>query len=217
MENNLIPGDESNNKKLEIMSIVTSAIPYLGGPISNILSGSINKRRKARIEIIIQSLAEDLRDFKSQASEDYVRTDEFQELFENTMQRVAEERNEDKRKIYGAFIREAIKSPGEPYDEKIRFLRILNQLQGDHIVVLKAILQEPNPNPPGINGSIGQTLNRRIPNMSKEKILDLLSQLQDMRITKLADPNMMITAHGAEDLRIGLTDFGLRFVKYIEE
>ena len=107
--------------------------------------------------------------------------------------------------------------PKDSYDDKIQILRILEQLHIGHILIIKAILDKPDPNPKAFTGSVGQTLSKRIPKLSREQIYELLSQLQNMQITKLADPNMMMSAHGAEDLQGGLTNFGRRLVKYILE
>ncbi|MCX6830138.1 MAG: hypothetical protein NT002_12810 [candidate division Zixibacteria bacterium] len=213
----IIPAEESGDEALEIISFISSAVPYIGGPVSNIISGALTKRKLARIREFLLGLASDLKEFKSTVTEEYVKTDEFEELLETTLHKVAEERNEQKRQIFRSFLEEAIKSPGESYDEQRRFIHILEQLQDAHIALMKVIIQTPDPNPPGITGSIGQTLQRRLPNIPREKIVELLSQLKDLRLAMLADPNMMLTPHGAEDLRSGLTDYGRRFLKYLKQ
>jgi hypothetical protein len=76
-------------------------------------------------------------------------------------------------------------------------------------------MQEPNPNPPGISGSIEQTLSRRLPNVNARIIGEFMEQLQDMRITRLTGLRVMMTAGGAEDLRHGLTDLGRDLLAFI--
>ena len=65
-------------------------------------------------------------------------------------------------------------------------------------------------------GSFGQTLKRRLPELSEERIEDLVSQLRDHRIVNLGSLKTAMTAHGAEDMTHGLTPFGQRFVRYIQ-
>jgi len=69
-----------------------------------------------------------LKDFKSEASEQYVKTEDFEELLENALRKASEERYEEKRRIFANFLIGAIESPGESYDEQIRFLRVLEEL-----------------------------------------------------------------------------------------
>ena len=215
--NQMVPEDNSNEKITEIVSTITSAIPYLGGPINSIISGALTKRRLARIIDFLNDLAKDLSNFKTEVNNEYIQTDDFEELFENTLLKVAEERNEKKRIFYKSFLINSMKFPQDSYDEKNQILKQLEQLQIGHIFIIKAILGKPDPNPSGISGSIGNTLDKRIAELSKEQIYELLSQLQDMRITKLTDPNAMLTAHGAEDIRGGLTNSGRKLIKYILE
>lgn len=129
---------------LDISSFISSAVPWIGGPVSNVLSGISFGRKISRVKEVLEGIANDLRNFKSEVSETYVKTEEFEELLENTLRNVAEERNEERRRIYKAFIVGTIKSPGQSYDEQVRFLRILEDIQGDHIRILEALSQSPD-------------------------------------------------------------------------
>jgi len=86
----------------------------------------------------------------------------------------------------------------------------------DHIRVLKAFAQEPDPNP-GMTGSPIQTLRVRLPELDERRIEDIVAQLNDMRITNLGNLKTLMTGHGAADLRNVVTEFGSRIVKYIYE
>ena len=199
---------------LDIAAFVGSAIPWIGGPVSNVLSGLSLGRKLSRVREVLEGLTTELADFKAEASENYVKTEEFEELLEQTLKRVAEERNEEKRQIYRNFLTDAIESPGEPYDEQIRFLRILEELQPDHLRLLRALSQVPNTNP-GMMGSPNQTLRRRLPEFGEDRITDLVAQLNDLRVTNLTSLKVMMTTQGAEDLRHSMTAYGKRFLSYI--
>lgn len=200
---------------LDIAATVASAVPWLGGPISNVLTGISAGRRFHRIEEVVVGLAEDLKDFRSGVSENYAQSREFQELGFQTLRRVLDEHNEQKRRIYRAFLVGAIKSPGESYDEQLRFLRTLEELQGDHIRVVRALMQTPE-SITGGTGSQISTLERRLRDMKRERITDLVDQLNAMRITKLADLDVTMSAHGAANLQKALTPYGRRLVAYIQ-
>lgn len=205
-------------KALDGASLAASALPYVGGPISNILSGIGNRRRINRIHGIIDQLALELQDFKSEVAEKYVQTDEFEELLEKILQQASNERNERKRQFYSQFLLNDIKSPGQSYDEKIRYLRTLEELQPDHLKVIQAIAMKPS----SIEGSLltsspSQTLKIRLPNMDEEHIKNMVAELNDMRLTRLDNLNVMMTPTGASDLSSSITDYGRRFLSYLKD
>ncbi|MCI0427561.1 MAG: hypothetical protein L0Z46_06060 [Nitrospiraceae bacterium] len=212
----LVPASDPKTLALEVAAFVTSAVPYIGGPVSNILSGVATARKLNRVRGVLESVAEDLKGFKSEITDRYVRTGEFEELLERTLRQAADERSEEKRRLYASFLRDDIKSPTGTYDEKLRFLRTMEELQPDHLLVLKALSAAPDANP-GMMGSPSQTLSKRLPQMNEAQITELVSQLNDMRITNLGSLKVMMTGHGAADLRHSITQYGRRFVEYVLE
>jgi hypothetical protein len=110
------------------------------------LSGVSFGRKLNRVREILEGLVEDLRNFKSKVSENYVKTDDFEELLEQTLRKAAEERSPEKWRLYRAFLSNAVRSPGASYDDQFRVLRILEQIPPDGLLVLAALAQmEPTP------------------------------------------------------------------------
>lgn len=126
---------DDKEKILDIASFVSSAVPWVGGPVSNVLGGISTGRKIQRVNDLLHEFSEDLRGFKSEVSEDYVKTEDFEDLLEQTLRRASEERNEEKRKILQSFLVEAVKKPGEQYDDQLRFLKLIENIYGDHIRV----------------------------------------------------------------------------------
>lgn len=83
-----------------------------------------------------------------------MRSDQFQDLLERTLRQAADERNDEKRRIYRLFLKGAIEVPGEPYDEQRRFLRTLDEMRGDYLRVIRAMLHEPEGNVSGAGSPI---------------------------------------------------------------
>jgi hypothetical protein len=210
----LVPASTPAEKGLDVAAVVASAVPWIGGPVSAVLGGMSLGRKLGRVREVLEGLADDLRDFKSTASEQYARTEEFEELLEAALRGTAEERNKEKRRIYRSFLTDAIRSPGQPYEEQLRFLRTLEELQPDHLRIVKALSQQPEGGD-GITGSPANTLARRLPEMSRERIADLVAQLNDMRVTGMTSLNVMMTYHGAQDLRSSITAYGRRLLRFI--
>ena len=148
-------------RALDVGAFVANAIPWLGGPIAGVLAGISTDRKFARVSEVLRGVLEELRDLDSMASKEYVKTEDFEELLEQTLRQVATERNEEKRRMYQDFLIGAIASPGEPYDEQKRFLRTIEELQTDHLQILKALIQMPKP-VDGLVGSQMSTLRKRL-------------------------------------------------------
>lgn len=210
----LVPSKGPGDTSLDVAAVVTSAVPWLGGPISAVLSGISAGRKYERVRGVLNGVVEDLRDFKSSASEDFVRTEDFEELLEKTLNQAAEERSDEKRKLYRAFLTDAIASPGKPYDEQVRFLRTLEEIQPDHLRILKALSQPPEGGS-GLAGSPGNTLSLRLPGMPRERINDFVGQLNDLRVIGLTSLNTMMTFTGSQDLRHSIQPYGERLLAYI--
>ena len=108
-------------------------------------------------------------------------------------------------------------NPTEPYDDKVRMLKLIDELQPDHIRLLRAIDMDPNPNPGGGSGSPGETLRRRLTGDIHQRIGELLTDLQTMGIATLTNLNTMMTSGGAENLRHSITAVGRRLLRYMAE
>jgi len=49
-----------------------------------------------RVRRVLEGLASDVKDVKSEVSKNYARTEDFEDILESTLKRVAEERDEQK-------------------------------------------------------------------------------------------------------------------------
>lgn len=200
---------------LEVTAAFASAAPWVGGAISNYVAGKANDRKFRRVAEELKALADDMRRIESTVAKEYVKTDEFEDLLDVTMQKIATERSEEKRRLYRAFLANTAASPGEPWPEKQRFLRTLEEVQPEHIQLLKAVMQQPKQDPvPFGFGSASQTLRSRAPEIAG-RIDELARDLDRMDLTSLGQLGGMMTAHGAEDLRGRATAYGQRFFRYV--
>jgi len=215
-ERGILPPSKPLETAYDMASAVSSMVPWLGGPVSLVLSGISLGLKMERVGQVLTDVDARVRELESEAAKEYVQTTDFQELLERTLRQVAQERSEDKRKVYAAFLAGDIKSPCAPYDEKLRVLRILEELQADHIKTLSAMMQEPE-GMRGFSGSIAQTLSRRLPDIPSERIADLDAQLRDLQLVSHGGLNTMMTANGAEQLFNYITPLGKRFIAYIHE
>ena len=212
--NELFPISTPGEIVLDTIAVISSIAPWLGGPVATILSGISFDRKIGRVREVLLETAKAVNDNQSEISQKYVKSEDFSELLEKTLRQVAEERSEEKRLAYAMFLAGDVSSPGTHYDEKLRILRTLEEIQPDHIRILNAMLLPPEKNT-NLTGSIGQTLQKRLPNIPSERIHDLAQQLTDMKLASLEHINSMMTTSGAEKLENYLTPYGKNFIRHI--
>jgi len=209
-ESDFVTGETRRDQALELAARVASMVPWLGGPVSTILSGQAFGRRMERVEDVLKGVAADLHEFRSDAGEQYVRTDEFQELFEAALRKAADERNADRRQVYRSFIVNAIRTPGS-YDERLRALRLLDELEPDHLAVLAALARDPGLIDSHGVGSIGQTLGERLGQpLTRERLTAVVGDLTARHLISTIQERLhtTMTARGAQDLRNAVTPLG---------
>lgn len=200
---------------LEISAAITGAVPWVGSAISNYLTGHATDRKFERVADELKKLAEDLKRVESDAAKDYVKTEEFEDLLDLTMQKIAHERSEEKRKLYRAFLANTAASPGEPWSEKQKFLRTLDEIQPEHVRLLKALLEEPRRDASlGPFGSVSGTIRQRAPEIG-HRLDELVREVDRMGLANVGQTGGMMTGHGAQDLRGRVTPYGKRFAQYV--
>lgn len=96
---------------MDAAAVVTNMVPWIGGAVAAVLGGMAVNRKLGRVREVLEGVARELKDFKSEASEAYVKTEDFKELLERTLRQAAEERSEEKRHVYKNFLAGAIESP----------------------------------------------------------------------------------------------------------
>lgn len=211
----ILPSMTRDEKIIEVVGTVSSLAPLLGGPLSSILMGISGDRRFERVRKVIIELAERLGEVDADQGA-FVRSQDFEDLLIETLQRVAAERDEGKRLAYRNILLNAVRDARQSYDETLRFLRVLEQLQPDHVEVLRAYETEPAESNTLIGGSRRHTLGNRLPEMPAEQVDDLVVQLEDLRLTT-GSLQGMVTGPSAVDLRPLITPFGRRFLMYVVE
>jgi len=211
----ILPASTHQETALDIVAAVSSVVPWIGGPVSVVLAGISLARKFERVRGVLMDMAEQIKNLESDASQKYVSSEDFQDLLGKTLRQAADERVDEKRKAYSTFLASGIRYTNQSYDEKLRILRTLEEIQMDHIRMLKTLLQEPNRSIRGMIGSISQTLQKRLSDIPPDRIADLAQQLTDMRLVKLESLNTMMTATGAEELQHTVTPYGRSFIQYI--
>jgi hypothetical protein len=214
-DNRPLPAPSSRTtERLDTAAVVAGFVPVLGGPVAGILSGWSNELKLRRVHEVLVGFAQDLRDARSEAAKQYVSREDFAELMEKTVRAAADERREEKRRLYRSFLVGAA-TVQAAYDEQVRVLRVLEEVHPQHLPILRAMDQEPV-DEDRLMGSQLQTLHRRL-GLPRELIEELVVQLHDLRLVGLTRDSLhtVMSATGAEDLRRWITPLGRRLMDYL--
>ena len=157
-----------------------------------------------------------LSDFESDVAKEYVRTEDFEDLLEQTLRRVADEGNAEVRSLYLQFIHHAIAEPGDEYDDQVEILRTIERLRDVHMTVMRALCVGPSldADKKYMGSSPSQTLQERT-GLSSVQIKDAIDTLNDLRLTNLKGLNVMMTGRGSESLQHAVTPLGTRVLEYV--
>ncbi|MDE0441667.1 MAG: hypothetical protein OXL38_06060 [Gammaproteobacteria bacterium] len=206
---------DRTDKTIAATSALVSLVPWLGGAASNVVSGYGQTRKFNRVKELLDGLASRLSDFESDVAKEYVRTEDFEDLLQQTLRRVADERNAEVRNLYLRFIHRAIAEPGDEYDGQMDVLRAIEGLRGVHVTVMRALCEEPRPDADRkFAGSPSQTLRERT-GLSSEQIKDAVETLNDLRLINLDGLHVTMTGRGSESLQHTVTTLGIQVLDYI--
>lgn len=209
---------------IELVSIALGAIPQVGGVLSGIAINLIQKRQNRRLYKFLIDLANDLKSLQDQVNQEFMKSDEFEDLVEDIFTKASESRQQEKIDSYRAIFINTLLSETTAYNEAVEIALLVEGWQPKHIVLLK-ILANPlradedmgNPvgNGGGISTSINEILKRLLPDWDSDQIDRTWQELHDARIHNTLGTHTMITDRGIHQLEGRLTRFGQKVVRYL--
>ena len=223
-------GNSHIDKALDVVKLTsTLASTIVGEPavlllaaVGNYVLNKISSsRQQQRLESFVMDMAdhvgrEHIKPHVAAILEDEENIEDFYELRDKAYERVVEERSEERRRLYGLFLLGVITCPDEPYDEKLHFLKTIDELQWAHLIILRAYAQEPDPRPSG--SSITATLMKRTQGQFTDEVLKALAEdLGRLGLTVDTSVGGLMTPAGAEDLQVRLRPYGARFLEFLKE
>ena len=177
----------------ELFEEMNKAAPWLGEAVKKAMKGTLNERELGRVGEVLRAVASDIKSDSSELSELYIKTKDFERILEQILIQIADERHEEKRRLYQAFLSDAITSPCDPFQKQLSFLKILKELRLDQIKILTALATRPDTGVYRAQTPI-QMLQLRLPDIHRDRLEGLLAQLQDLEIIRLADLHAAVAA-----------------------
>ena len=201
----------------ELLAVAASAAPWIGGPISGIIGGVATDLKIKRVTQFIKDVLEHVEAIHSQESEQFVRSEDFADIFDKTAQAVADERFETKRKFFSNYILNNIAAPAISYQLRLKCLRLLEDINTDHTDLLEALLRQPTS--AEINMGISApstTIERRAPHL-RNKISAIIHETNTLGLTDIKGNylNTNMTGHGAANLEHAVTSLARDLIAFI--
>jgi hypothetical protein len=203
------------------LKALVSFIPGIGGAIGSILSDTLADRKEQRISELLSELKTEIDAQKESVNESFISKGDFLDIFEATVNKVANERSEQKRIAFRNILLTGILSTQYSYDDVEFQMRILEQLNQDHILLLRLFKTPKNFVTEDKDSYKSNTLLRLfrqiLPNWDVDYIFDSLNDLQNMRLIESITSNWqtMMTSVTLETLEGKLTSKGMTFVMFI--
>ena len=195
-------------------------IPGIGGAIGSILSDALADRKEQRLNEFLEDLRNEIAENKDRINIDFVSKVDFLDIFESTTLKIANERSEQKRNAFKNILVTGILSNHHTYDDLDNQIRILEQLNADHILLLRFFRAPKEFNSESSQIRTSTVLNfftSLLPSWNREYLHDILSDLEINRLIKNVSGNLqtMMTSVTTDNFNGTLTSRGSIFVTFI--
>ncbi|MHB8763188.1 MAG: hypothetical protein ACYDA8_02420 [Deferrisomatales bacterium] len=201
----------------ELLAIVSSAAPWIGGPVAEVIGGAATTLKINRVTQFVKDVLDHVEALHSRAAEEFVRSEDFVDILEKTAQAVADERNETKRSLFANYILNNISQTEIEYDRRLKCLNLLKQVDTRHLDLLSAFLKPPTEQELKLSMSApSTTIERRAPHL-REHLSAVIHDTNTLGLTTIRDNymNMNMTGHGAANLQHAVTPLGKELLSFI--
>lgn len=210
---------------INALKAIVSAYPYGGGSVASLISDYIPKSREQRTVDFMTKVSEKLEQLQDKVDQDYIKSQEFEYLFQKAWRVAVEHYQSEKIAGFRAILLNSAIGKNATADDRDLFINILNGLTGYHFEMLK-VFQNPiewnasNGNRvrcASIMISLNQILNQCFPGWGEERIVVILDDLYNKKLSSISSDRIktMQSGGGIEKLNNALTAFGRRFIDYV--
>jgi hypothetical protein len=143
-------------------------VPIIGGVAATYISEYVPRKRQERIVGFIQDLTREFLVEQARIDNEFVKTKDFERMFEDVMDRVQTVRNEDKLGYWASLLAGAVTTDRPSDSDRDRMIASLDALRPSHLRLLYVISTTNEP-PPGLYaGGVSNTLRWKLPDVSDD-------------------------------------------------
>ena len=206
---------------LNIIKAVLSAAPFAGA-ISSLMTDYIPASKTKRLEEFAEQIAEDLLQLQDSVNAEYLKTDDFAFMFEQSFRAVAEHPQKEKLEAFRGILVNSATSKAYTEEEKEYFLNLAMNLSSLHIRILKFMampekyLEDEGIPQENISGGFGNFFPVAIPGVRLEVIRSAFGELFRFGFTNTTESifGTMTAGQGLVLLRGRVTELGNRFITF---
>jgi len=193
------------------VAMASGGVPF-GAAVASVLAKVIPERKRERLVMFVEDLGHRIEDVESKVDHDFVRSAEFEALFERLFDRVQSRENEEKISYRAALIAGLAQAERPPKSDRDRLIGDPRSSADDPSAPAPVIATSGEPaDESGLPSSAAETIRRRMPDV---EIDDTRRDWTDLNREGPvgAFPSGIMTPRGAANLAAHLTPYGSRFV-----
>jgi hypothetical protein len=206
---------------LNIIKAGLSAAPFAGA-IASLMTDYIPNAKAKRVEEFAEQIAKDFYNLQDSVNAEYLQTDDFAYMFEQSFRAVAEHPQREKLEAFRGILVNSATIKGYTEEEKEYFLNLAMNLSTLHIRILKFMampekyLEEAGIPKEKISGGFGNFFPVAIPGVSIEVIRSAFGELYRYGFTNTTESifGTMTAGQGLDLLRGRVTELGNRFIQF---
>jgi hypothetical protein len=206
---------------LNIIKAVLSAAPFTGA-IASLITDYIPVYKTKRLEEFAEQIAKDLLQVQDSVNSEYLKTDDFAFMFEQSFRAVAEYPQKEKIEAFRGILVNSATSKVYTEEEKEYFLNLAMNLTSLHIRILKFMampekyLDDANIPTEKIIGGFSEFFPAAIPGVTLEVIRSAFSELNRYGFINTPESIFatMTSGQGLNLLRGRVTELGNRFITF---
>lgn len=127
----------SSEHVVNLVKAAISGIPIIGGPLGSLVNDYIPNKKLERLLNFIKQFSENIERFKDEINEDFIRTDEFAYLFEQTFKLVLENYQKEKLESLMALLVNSLRGRDIKADTMEYYLKKIETLSPLHLSMLR--------------------------------------------------------------------------------
>jgi hypothetical protein len=189
-------------------------IPF-GGGLAQLLDDYLPRRKQRRVVEFVQELGREWQAHRDVMDEAFVRSDEFDSLAEDVIDRVQQVRSAEKQSYFAAILAGFATTERPEESDRQRILETLDAMRPIQIRILLVISETIEPRPGPFMGGIMDTLKWNMPDLDETVIREEWGELAGLAVTGYYPGGTASDTQGPGNLRAHVTPYGWRFLKAI--
>jgi hypothetical protein len=190
------------------------AVPVVGGIVAALISEYVPRRKQRRLVEFVEDLGRAFEAEQDRIDAEFVRSTEFDRMWEDALDRVQSVRNEGKLGYWAALLAGVATHDRPPERDRERMIDTLDSIREPHLRLLHVIATTNEPPPGLMAGGVSSTLSWKMPDVPDDEARRDWADLA--RHGVVGDyPSGTMTAQGAGNLSGRLTPYGREFVRML--